>query len=212
MRTAAIVPAKGFGQSKRRLRARYGDAQAAEIARALLEDVLDALHEAKGVDYLGVLTDDDEVASAAHAAGADVRLRRPDPGLNPAIENASRELADDGYEAVLVVLGDLPGLRAADIEEVIAAGKTHPVVLVPSNDGGTAMLLRHPPQRIPVRFGPASAAAHQQAALDAGVPVRILSSPGGGALLDLDTPEDADRFLEKPVPCRTRRVLERLGR
>ena len=89
-------------------------------------------------------------------------------------------------------------------------GESHAVVIVPSTDGGTALLLRRPPRRIPARFGPKSAAAHEQAARSAGLEARVLSSLDEIVRVDLDTPEDALRLLASGVRCRTREVLARL--
>ena len=212
MKVAAVVPFKCFTRAKRRLRAKYSEAEVEEVVHALLADVLAALRAAREVDYVAVLTDDDAVAAVARDAGADVRVRRPDPGLNEAIELAAAELESAGYEALLVVLGDLPLLCGADVDRVIEAGEKHPVVLVPSADGGTALLLRHPPRRIPARFGPDSAARHREAASEAGLEAHQLDSLEEICLVDLDTPDDAARILASGIPCRTRDVLQRLAR
>ncbi|MEE9281478.1 MAG: 2-phospho-L-lactate guanylyltransferase [Myxococcota bacterium] len=209
---AAVVPFKRFTRAKRRLRAKYSEAEVEEVVHALLADVLAALRAAREVDYLAVLTDDDAVAAVASDAGADVRVRRPDPGLNEAIELAAAELESAGYEALLVALGDLPLLRGADVDRVIEAGEKHPVVLVPSADGGTALLLRRPPRLIPARFGPDSAARHRAAASEAGLEAHQLDSLEEVCRVDLDTPDDAARILASGIPCRTRDVLQRLAR
>jgi 2-phospho-L-lactate guanylyltransferase len=158
-----------------------------------------------------VLTDDEEVAQVARRAGARVRLKVPDPGLNPAIEQAGSELLEEGREATLVVLGDLPGLRASDVEAVLAEGARAPVVIVPSADGGTAMLYRRPPDVMPARFGPESSALHEKEARAAGIEPVVMALDER-ASLDLDTPEDVERLLASGVESRTRAVLERVKR
>lgn len=212
MRTGALVPFKRFTRAKRRLRTRYSDADVEAIGRAMLADVLAALRQAPSLERIVVLTDDPEVEIAARAAGSAVRLRDPDPGLNEVIDAASAELAGEGFDAALVVVGDLPLLQAADVESVIERGRADPVVIVPSSDGGTALLLRRPPLLVPARFGPASAAAHAEAARSAGVEAAMLEDLGRAAPIDLDTPEDAERILKAPIRCRTREVLAALAR
>ena len=210
MRTAALVPFKCFTRAKRRLRSEFSDEAVEELGRAMLADVLEALAGAPSLERVSVLTDDPEVAAAANQGGARVRLEQPDPGLNAVIETASAEHAAAGFEAVLVVLGDLPLLRPSDIEAVLEAGRAHPVVIVPSSDGGTALLYRRPVDRIPARFGPESAAAHERAARERGVEALIMTSLDERVRTDLDTPEDADRVLESDAPSRTRDVLKRV--
>ena len=212
MRLAAVVPFKRFTRAKSRLRSRFSESEVEALGRAMLYDVLRALGGAKSLQEVVVLTDDPEVASVAREAGAAVRLQTPDPGLNPAIEAASSELAERGFEAVLAVLGDLPLLHAEDVDAVAAAGREAPLVIVPSSDGGTAMLLRRPPDCIPARFGPGSAEAHAREARARGIEASDVPEIAETTRVDLDTPEDAERLLATGVECRTRDLLRELAR
>jgi len=207
VRVAALVPFKCFTRAKGRLRTRYSDREVEQIGHAMLADVLDALGRTKHLERVTVLTDDGEVADVARQAQAEVRLRSPDPGLNSAIEGATRELVETGFDAALVVLGDVPLLQAEAVDALIAAGREHPVVLVPSADGGTTLLFRRPPDCIPACFGPDSNRAHEAAARAQGFVPLSLTGLHPGMALDLDTPEDALRLLESDLPCRTRELL-----
>jgi len=211
VKTAALVPFKCFTRAKRRLRTSFEDEAVEELSRAMLLDVLDALLGAPSLDSVSVLTDDEAVAEVARRAGARVRIEAPDPGLNPAIELGNADAEAAGCDATLVVLGDLPLLQPADIEAVLAAGRQHAVVVVPSEDGGTALLYRRAPGCIPACFGKDSAAAHIQAARDAGVEPRVLAELDECVRVDLDTPEDAKRVVESGMPSRTGELLRRLG-
>lgn len=207
MRVAALVPFKRFTRAKRRLRTEYSETEVEAIGRAMLSDVLGALGNASGLERIEVLTDDDAVAEVAKSSGAEVRLSDPDPGLNAAIDAATSELIRKGIDASLVVLGDLPLLRPTDICDVIERGERHPVIIVPSLDGGTAMLYRRPPDRIQTLFGKESAAAHTATAREQAVDVLVHGSIDAYVRLDLDTPEDVKRFLESQRPCHTRDAL-----
>jgi len=211
VRTAALVPVKDFARAKKRLRARFDDRAVERILRALVADVLGALAEAKRIERTFVLSDDDAVAAAARAGGASVCLRVPDPGLNAAIDQAAAERSAEGFEAVLVALGDLPLLTGSEVDSLIDAGASSPVVIAPADDGGTALLLRRPPLVIPARFGPESAAAHEAAARERGLTPFFWSLPDD-ARVDLDTPEDAARLARSDRACRTRDVLRELLR
>jgi 2-phospho-L-lactate guanylyltransferase len=211
-RVAAVVPFKRFTRAKSRLRHRFPDAAVEALVRAMLADVLEALIGARSVERVVVLTDDVAVAEAAREAGAAVRLRDPDPGLNAAIDGAAAELAAEGIEALLVAVGDIPLLRSRDVDAVVELGRGYPVVLVPSSDGGTALLYRRPPRAIPARFGPQSAAAHEAEARARGLPSLRAEELGRALLVDLDTPEDAEQVLKADVPSRTRDVLLELAR
>jgi 2-phospho-L-lactate guanylyltransferase len=210
VRTGALVPFKRFTRAKQRLRSAFRDAEVEALGRAMLRDVLEALRGAPGLSIVTVLTDDPEVAEAARAAGATTRLRSPDPGLNPVIEAGTAELEAQGFDASLVVLGDLPLLEAAHVDRVLEAGARHAVVVVPSTDGGTAMLLRRPPAAIPPRFGKESALAHAREAHERGLAFQELSGIEEISRVDLDTPEDLERLLASGRSCHTRRVLRTL--
>lgn len=212
MKVAALVPFKRFTRAKSRLRSRYADAEVVEIGRALLADVLAALGAAKRVSRVVVLTDDPDVAALALENGAEARVRDPDPGLNAVLDDATRALAAEGCDAVLVALGDVPLLRGEDVDRVIEAGARQGVVVVPSPDGGTALLFRHPPQAIALRFGPGSAALHGDEARARGLDPSAPEPVAEIARQDLDTPEDAARLLASGAACRTVDVLRRLSR
>lgn len=210
MKTVALVPFKRFTLAKRRLRARYSDPVVEKIGRAMLEDVLAALAESPSLAEVQVLTDDLAVATVARASGARVVLRTPDPGLNPVLELAGAEASRAGFDATLVVLGDVPLLQPADVERVVELGRSHRVLIVPSSDGGTTLLYRRPPGCMPARFGLASAKAHEQGARECGIEPLVLDDLDARVRIDLDTPEDAQRLLDSPVRCRTRGILEKL--
>jgi len=205
------VPVKDFARAKKRLRARFDDRAVERILRALLADVLESLGDAKRIEDTFVLSDDAAVAAAARESGASVCLRAPDPGLNEAIELAAADRVMDGFDAVMVALGDLPLLSPADVDSLVEAGERAAVVIAPADDGGTALLFRRPPLVIPARFGPESASAHETAARERGVTPLVWSLPKESQI-DLDTPEDAARLAASARACRTRDVLRELLR
>ena len=217
--TFALVPVKQLAAGKSRLArdlaARTdGGAISREaletLSLAMLEDVIDALLATASVGRVVVVTPDDVVAARALAAGAEA-LVRDDPGLNPALDAATEELSASDpadslgsrgspgsgrADASLVVLGDVAGARAEDLESLFEARRAvdgDAVVLAPSRDGGTAALLRSPPSVITGHFGPDSAKAHREAADRAGVAFRECALPS--LAIDLDGAADLDAFV-----------------
>jgi 2-phospho-L-lactate guanylyltransferase len=205
---AAIVPVKRLAEGKSRLAGALGREGAERLSLAMLEDVVGALRDARGVDVVAVVTPDAAVAEAAAKAGARALLG-PDPGLNESIDRAARELAAD---TTLVVLGDVAGATAADLGALVAAlGDRAPAAAIaPSRDGGTAALARRPHGAFASRFGADSANAHRAAARVAGVPCIECSLPS--LALDLDDPDDLQAFLSTHGGgTRTRALLRELG-
>jgi 2-phospho-L-lactate guanylyltransferase len=188
----AVVPVKTLAASKSRLLPHLGADGARRLCLAMLGDVLEALARVPQLARVAVVTPDAAVAAAARESGAEALLR-PDPGLNPAVEAAAAELAPGPEDGVLVVLGDVAGVRGEDVAALLEAAPSRGVALAPSNDGGTAALLRVPRDVIPAGFGPGSAKVHRSLAERAGVVFREVPLPS--LAIDLDEPEDLETFL-----------------
>ena len=161
----------------------------------MLEDIVEALQASASVTRVAVVTPDQTVAAHATRAGAEA-LVLLDPGLNPSLEAATRQLHADGTEASLIVLGDVAGVDKQDIQALHAAlaAQAGGVALAPSRDGGTSALLRDPHDVIPSCFGPDSAKAHREAAERAAVRCSELSLPS--LAIDLDRPSDLTAFVQ----------------
>jgi 2-phospho-L-lactate guanylyltransferase len=205
---AAVVPVKALSASKSRLLPQLGDGGAGRFCLAMLGDVLETLLDVPGLARVAVVTPDATVAEAARAAGAEALLY-PEPGLNPAVEAAAVEFAPGSRDGVLVVLGDVAGTCVEDVKTLLEQAPARGVALAPSDDGGTAALLRVPRDVIPASFGPHSAKLHRELAERAGVELRELRLPS--LCLDLDEPEDLEAFLRSATGGpRTRALLREL--
>jgi 2-phospho-L-lactate/phosphoenolpyruvate guanylyltransferase len=219
----AVVPVKPFHAAKERLAEILDAAERAQLARVMLEDVLDAV-AASGHLLAGliVLTADDEAARLARGRDAIV-LRETDPvgpngpnslnnlnSLNGALALAAAHLAGDPGAAMLVIPTDLPQVSAAAIAQMVGLlDAARAVVLVPaSNDGGTNLLACRPANVIPPSFGPSSFEQHARAARRAGITPRVLTCPVLGQ--DIDRPEDLITFLSLGTATRTNVFLSTL--
>ena len=207
----ALVPVKRLAAGKSRLAAVLGRETIETLTLAMLGDVVDALRACARVDCVTVVTPDPDVGEAARRLGADARVA-DDPGLNAALDAAAAALADPAG-ALLVVLGDVAGVRAAELTrlfEALDAERGPAAALAPARDGGTAALLRRPPAAIPSCFGEGSAKAHRSAAERAGTPFRELALPS--LAIDLDRADDLFALLASDAAApRTRALLARLG-
>ncbi len=204
---AGVIPVKRLDRAKSRLVPGLPTASLPALTIAMLEDEIEAFAGATSISESLVVTPDRDVAERARNAGARAMLRE-EPGLNPAVEAASAALAHRGAGAVLVLLGDVPGVEASDLEALVVAlsGRGGSgVVLAPSCDGGTAALLRAPHDIVPARFGPESAARHRSAAESARVPFATVDRPA--LSVDLDRIEDVHAFLASTSGGRRSRAL-----
>ena len=198
MNVVALMPVKGFGNAKQRLGPLLSGAARELLAQAMFRDVLRQVKLADGLVHTYVVTGDDGVASIAAAAGARVIRENAENGETSAVDFALRELQSAGFEAVLIFPGDMPLVRAADIEQVLAQvppGATAPfALLVPSHDRlGTNALLLAPPAVIQLRFGFDSFTFHSAQVIEQGLPLRCVENEH--IALDIDEPKDLERFL-----------------
>jgi 2-phospho-L-lactate/phosphoenolpyruvate guanylyltransferase len=216
LRTAAILPVKRFTAAKQRLGASVGDPLRADLARAMVGDVLSALHRCASLELTIVVTNEQQVAAAARYQGAIVVADSAEDGQSAAVALGIARALAAGAERVLCVPGDCPALDPAELDELLLAdfradAGEAAVTLVPDRHGtGTNGLLVAPPRAISPSFGPGSCERHRELALAAGADCRVERLPS--LLLDVDTGEDLavlrERLAGERVGApRTRAVL-----
>jgi 2-phospho-L-lactate guanylyltransferase len=198
MNVTALIPVKGFRNAKQRLSPLLGAAQREVLAETMFRDVLREVLLARGLAGTFVVTGDDKVAEISDSFGAAVIRERAENGETDAVNFARAELKQAGSEAVLILPGDMPLVRSADIEEVLVqvpAGARPPfALLVPSHDRmGTNALLLAPPDILKLRFGYDSFSFHMSQISAQGLPPRFIDNER--IALDIDEPKDLQRFL-----------------
>jgi 2-phospho-L-lactate guanylyltransferase len=204
----AVVPVKTLPSAKSRLVPWLDRPSVERLSIAMLGDVLETLQRVRTLDRIAVATPDPRLAEVARKAGAEV-LGASVAGLNPAVEAACAEIAPSADDAALVVLGDVAGAQAEDIEALLALAIQRGVALAPSSDGGTSALLRAPRDIIPAAFGPDSARAHRDLAASTGVAFEELALPS--LAIDIDEREDLEKFASSAsAGTRTRALLREL--
>jgi len=200
------VPVKDLVNAKQRLIPALSPDERRELARAMLEDVLDAAVAAlPGAVF--VVTTDPEVQAVARAAGALCLTESANRGHTAAVAFAQREAMTRGAARFLTLPGDVPCVTAQEIASLCDALPEAPgVVFVPSRSGqGTNAALLAPPDAIPLTFGEPSFANHLKTARAAGLAPLVLELPGIG--LDVDAPDDLRVLLECGPATRSARLL-----
>jgi 2-phospho-L-lactate guanylyltransferase len=209
MRTAAILPVKRFARAKQRLGESVADPLRLELARAMVGDVLCALHECAAIDLTVVVTSESSVAAAAVYQGALVVEDSAEEGQSAAARLGLERALEEGAERALCIPGDCPALDPAELSELLL-GAHEPtsatgndarigvpeVVVIPDRHGtGTNGLLLSPPDAILPSFGPGSCERHRELARAAGVVCRVEHPQS--LLLDIDTGEDLAALRER---------------
>ena len=187
MSTWAVVPVKQFASAKTRLHTVLSSASRAAIARSMARDVLAALAAARRLDGC-LVTGGEDARRLAAETGCDWLSDDGAADMSTAISMAAAQLGKKGVRTMLVIPGDLPALRADDIDELLSMHHGGVSLCRAARDGGTNALLLTPPDAIDPHFGQNSARLHLQAAVRAGLSCQQLTLPAFAR--DIDTPQD----------------------
>ncbi len=183
-----LVPVKAFTDAKARLATMLGDTDRERLARWTSARVLAAAGELPTY----VACDDEAVAVWATGHGASV-LWHPGVGLNAAVNNSVAELRAAGVTDVVVAHGDLP--RPHSLATLAEPGT---LTLVPDRrDDGTNVIAVPTDMPFEFAYGAGSFRRHRDAAIRAGLSVRVRRDPL--LALDIDTPSDLAHPLVQEV-------------
>ena len=210
MSTVIAVPVKDLVNAKRRLIPLLAPVECGELARAMLEDVLDALDRARLGDVL-VVTRDPAVEALAKRHGAATLSEEDNRGHTEAVAHAQRAALARGARRFVTIPGDVPCITADELGALAAALPAGPgAAFVPSLSGfGTNAVLLEPPDGLPLKFGEPSFENHLVAARAAGLQPLVLRLPGIG--LDIDAPEDLALLLTRGPRTLSAGLLRSLG-
>ena len=202
----ALVPAKSFHRAKARLAPVLGQDARAELAQAMLDDVLSVLKHADGLAGVLVVTGDAHVAAVAAGHGADTLADPAEQGTNAAVKRGLDHLKSLDAAHCVVVQGDIPFLSPHEFSAVLSALQRYQLVLAPAKrDGGTNILALGRPDLIVPAFGPDSFVRHLRAAASVGILPKILDLRGAGH--DIDVPSDLENCPEIGTGPRTSALL-----
>ncbi len=205
MRVVA-VPVKSLDRTKTRLASVLSPVERADLALAMLNDVLDACLPQPGWE-VWVISRQDEVLGLAEHRGARA-LRETGTTLREAVRQTEAEARLRGCNELAVVLADLPFATRDAVATALAASAS--VAAAPAtSDGGTNVLVRRPPSAIPARFGRSSFAKHRAEAYRRGLTFEPIENVRLG--FDLDRPEDLATVLESERDTRTRAACHQMG-
>jgi 2-phospho-L-lactate guanylyltransferase len=207
----AVIPVKETGGAKARLAEAVPRHLRPGLALAMLEDVLGAVAQARGLAGIAVVTVDPAARALAQRFDARILSEGARDGHTAAIAAAARTLADEGRGGMLQLPGDIPLVEAHEITSLLALRRAAPsFTIAPSHDDfGSNAVLVSPPTAVPLTFGDDSFYPHLRAAQARGIKPLIVRQRGIG--LDIDRPEDIRAFAQLRSHTRTHEFLQRHG-
>jgi len=199
-----IIAVKRLSVAKTRLAPAFPAPLREAVVLAMLVDTITAALAARGLEHITVVTPDEAAAAAAAELGAEV-LDDPTPDghgdpLNNALSTAEAAVAAS-VPNIVVLQGDLPALQTYELDEAIAAARTHQRSFVADRHGmGTAALFAFGTALNP-KFGRNSSTRHRESgALE-------LTGAWPGLRCDIDTPDDLAVARRLGVGAATARAL-----
>ena len=202
-----LVPIKDLRGAKQRLSPVLSADERTQLARAMVEDVFDALAPFAISPGVAVVSGDSWASRQAKSRRFTIIVDDQQSGETAAIELATSYCLDNDADFSVVFPADIPLITAAEIQNVLDAIPPCGCVVVPAGDGrGTNGILRRPADLIPLRFGNDSLVPHLAAARATGHEVVVLRDLPGIAI-DVDRPEDLATLLAQPVRSRAQRLL-----
>jgi len=202
-----LVPIKDLRGAKSRLSPLLTAEERTQLARAMAEDVFDALLPFASDPGVAVVSGDMWASQQAKARKFTIIFDDVQAGETAAIELATSFCLNNNAEFSVVFPADIPLITADEVRTVLAAIPPQGCVVVPAGDGrGTNGILRRPADLIPLRFGNDSLLPHLATARATGHEVVVLDGLTGIAI-DVDRPDDLVTLLAQPVRCRAQRLL-----
>jgi 2-phospho-L-lactate guanylyltransferase len=200
-----LIPVKGLANAKQRLASVLDQPTRTELAQAMLLDVLETLGAWTNRPDISIVTSDPFALALARRFEFQIIPDNANRSETDAIEMATCFCESRGVDSTLVIPGDIPLIRASELEQILQAAPEQGSVLVPAADGrGTNAAWRRPAGLFPLRFGNDSFKPHLAAARASQKPCVILSLPG--IALDIDNPSDLRQLAEAPGETRSQRL------
>jgi 2-phospho-L-lactate/phosphoenolpyruvate guanylyltransferase len=205
----AVVPLKNIRQAKRRLAPLLTPQERSELMLAMVCDVLTALQRTSGLAGILLVSRAPEAVELARGFAIDLYAEAAGADLSESVQAAGGFLlANRDAAGTLIIPADVPLVTASDVHAVLHDHER--LTLVPDSEGdGTNCIASTPPNLIRYRFDGHSFKPHAEAAYGIGITPRIVRNENFG--IDVDTPRDLLRVLERAGTSRTRTWLETSG-
>ncbi|MGW4567021.1 2-phospho-L-lactate guanylyltransferase [Streptomyces sp. NPDC004561] len=163
MHWTLVIPLKPLARAKSRLSDTAADGVRPGLALAFAQDTVAAALACAAVADVAVVTDDVLAARELAALGARIVPDTPARGLNAALQHGADAVREMRPCAPVAALNaDLPALRPAELDRVLAAATEFPrAFLADAAELGTTLLAASPGRDLRPAFGTDSRSRHR---------------------------------------------------
>lgn len=198
---AIVIPVRSLDEGKTRLGGILNQSERRELNESMLRGVLDAALGLEQANRVIVVSPDEDTLKMVRQFDPTIdslRQTEAEPGLNPALEQATRYAIEQGVSSILVLPSDLPLIGSRDIQHLLRRDTA--IAIAPDRHlkgtNGLMQRLDATGGRFRYQFGIGSYQKHLDEAHHLGIdPVTAVSI---GTSFDLDTPGDLEEFEQMP--------------
>ena len=194
MKIAAIIPVKNPSTAKLRLSKVLTQNLREKLTLEMLKDITISITSCKLIDYV-IVVSPGERAGIAKEYGKNIFLIKDEGkgqvnAVTKGIDFARKVLKVD---AVIILVADAPLIKPWDLYEIVRKGCLwNSVILAPSDDGGTNVILQIPPENLPLKYGKNSFQKHLNECKRRKLKCLVYSSESTS--LDIDVPSDLEKL------------------
>ncbi len=205
-----LIPFKSLATAKQRLASALNQQQRAQLAEAMLRDVMTAAAGVTDLIDVALVTGDGRARQLAEEFGFLVIEDTENQSETAATAMATAWCEQRGYDTTIVVPADIPLITSDELQRVLDAAPNEGAVFVPAYDRrGSNCILRRPASIISLRFGNDSFVPHCEAMRRTGKELIILELPGMG--LDIDNPHELELLVQREGETNAQRLLRSWG-
>ena len=209
MKIGVIIPVKKFSHSKNRLSSVFTSEEKKELVRCMLFDVCDVLIKSSYLNGIAIVTSENEILQYENYDEIIHLKESHNSGVNDAVEIGNEYFMKEGFDATIVVPGDIPLIDNQVLDKLFEQVDNNQVIITPSRrEDGTNLLFRNPPDIIQTSYDSNSYFTHLRMIEDNNLQYSIYLEDA--IRLDLDEPEDIDIINMKLLDSRTKNLLKRI--
>ena len=210
MKIGVIIPVKKFNDSKQRLSSICTLKERRDLSRSMLFDICDVLIKSEYFTEIVLVSSEEEITQYENYDDITYLRENGANGVDTAVELGNKYFIEKGFDATVVIPGDIPLIHNKILDELFDLIKDNQVIITPSRKkNGTNLLFRSPPDVIGTSYDNNSYFRHLDMIKARNLQHWIYLEDS--IRLDLDEPEDIKIINERLLDSRTKSLLKKFN-